>query len=186
MSLSVKIVIIVFWNSHLFKAKKLTLLPFFLYNQSVLERSFNMKYKKIVAWILFLFWVVLIFYFSSQTGSESSNLSKNIIENIFHGISIDKIIFLISLLRKLAHFSEYFILSFLLVHLILQYKKIGAKEITLVMFFCFLYASSDEFHQSFVPHRGPSFLDVLLDYSGSLLFILFYNFFQTLKLERDC
>ncbi len=32
--------------------------------------------------------------------------------------------------------------------------------------FVFLYACSDEFHQSFVPGRGPAFRDVLIDTSG--------------------
>lgn len=140
-----------------------------------------MKYKKAMAWFFFIFWLILIFYFSSQTGSESSHLSTGVLECVFKNISPSHKEIFTSLLRKLAHFSEYFILSFSLIHLFRQYGDIRGKEILSVMLFCFLYASSDEIHQLFVPNRGPSFLDVLLDYSGSLLCILIYNFFQSLK-----
>ena len=33
---------------------------------------------------------------------------------------------------------------------------------------CLLYAASDEIHQAFVPGRGPSVFDVLLDFCGAV------------------
>ncbi len=39
---------------------------------------------------------------------------------------------------------------------------------------CFCYALSDEFHQSFVPGRSPSGLDVLADVCGALLICLLW------------
>jgi VanZ family protein len=38
---------------------------------------------------------------------------------------------------------------------------------------CFLYASSDEIHQLFVPGRSGSFIDILLDTFGSSCAIVF-------------
>jgi VanZ family protein len=37
----------------------------------------------------------------------------------------------------------------------------------LAILFAALYAASDEFHQSFVPSRGPAVGDVLLDTEGA-------------------
>ena len=42
----------------------------------------------------------------------------------------------------------------------------------------FLYASSDEFHQSFVPNRTPLFTDVLIDTAGGTLGLLGLWFVQ--------
>lgn len=43
------------------------------------------------------------------------------------------------------------------------------KILTITIFFCILYAISDEFHQAFVPRRSVSALDVLMDGVGSVL-----------------
>jgi VanZ family protein len=37
------------------------------------------------------------------------------------------------------------------------------------LFTGFIYACTDEFHQYFIPGRGPSFRDVLVDTSGVVL-----------------
>ena len=40
------------------------------------------------------------------------------------------------------------------------------------MLICFVYACSDEWHQTFVPGRAGQFRDVLLDTAGSLTGLL--------------
>lgn len=139
-----------------------------------------MKYKKIIAWLLFVSWLILIFYFSNQPGSISSDLSNHVLKTILNNLAISNFNVLGSILRKLAHFSEYFILSFLTLNLVKQYKVISPYDFILVMFFCFFYASSDEFHQLFIENRTASFLDVLLDYSGSLLYLTIIGFKRNL------
>lgn len=139
-----------------------------------------MKYKKIIAWLLFVSWLILIFYFSNQPGSISSDLSNHVLKTILNNLAISNFNVLGGILRKLAHFSEYFILSFLTLNLVKQYKVISPYDFILVMFFCFFYASSDEFHQLFIENRTASFLDVLLDYSGSLLYLTIIGFKRNL------
>ena len=139
-----------------------------------------MKYKKVIAWLLFVSWLILIFYFSNQPGSISSDLSNNVLKTILNNLAISNFTVLAGILRKLAHFSEYFILSFLTLNLVKQYKVISPYDFILVMFFCFFYASSDEFHQLFIENRTASFLDVLLDYSGSLLYLTIIGFKRNL------
>ena len=139
-----------------------------------------MKYKKVIAWLLFVSWLILIFYFSNQPGSISSDLSNNVLKTILNNLAISNFTVLAGILRKLAHFSEYFILSFLTLNLVKQYKVVSPYDFVLVMFFCFFYASSDEFHQLFIENRMASFLDVLLDYSGSLLYLTIIGFKRNL------
>ena len=73
------------------------------------------------------------------------------------------------LIRKCAHFVEYFILSLL----VLRGIRAGRKETHLGWALVAVgivagYAALDEFHQSFVPGRGPAFADVLLDTAGGV------------------
>jgi VanZ family protein len=53
------------------------------------------------------------------------------------------------------------------------------------LLFVFLYASSDEFHQSFVPGRGPAFSDVLIDTAGGLTGIILYEWKQRVMERKN-
>lgn len=76
------------------------------------------------------------------------------------------------LLKKSAHITEYFILF------LFTYKalKPRVKRPYLIAFtYCFLYAASDEFHQSFVPGRHPSPLDVGFDTIGATASYMYHK-----------
>ena len=138
--------------------------------------------KKIVLWILVVFWMGLIFYFSSFNRIESTEQSQgflyktlgNVIEIIKPNISeVDKeelIIELDPIVRKIAHASEFFVLSILIYFLLKQYNIKKIYIITLLL--CFLYASSDEIHQLFVLNRSAQIIDVFIDTCGSLLSLI--------------
>jgi VanZ family protein len=71
------------------------------------------------------------------------------------------------IIRKCGHFTEYFILSLL----ILRGIRGGRREMRVAWIFAAIvlvasYASLDEFHQSFVPGRVPAVTDVLIDTTG--------------------
>ncbi|HEX3989520.1 MAG TPA: VanZ family protein [Verrucomicrobiae bacterium] len=74
-------------------------------------------------------------------------------------------------IRKCAHFTEYAILGTIawraFHHGGGQAAGNSSRSFRLAILFCALYASSDEFHQSFVPDRQPAVLDVMLDTSGA-------------------
>ena len=58
----------------------------------------------------------------------------------------------------------------------------------IVVFFCMVYGMSDEYHQSFIPGREPSFGDLLADTVGAALLAgawLKYNPFSTSKKNPD-
>jgi len=88
---------------------------------------------------LALAWAAIIFYLSSQPGSQV-------------GIPPPW--------DKLAHFGAYALLSLLLV-------KGGFSAPTAVIL-ASLYGAGDEWHQSFVPGRDASIGDVLADAAGAL------------------
>jgi VanZ family protein len=71
-------------------------------------------------------------------------------------------------LRKIAHASVYFILSILLMHSLRINNNI-TKKIILSILICFLYACSDEFHQTFVLGRTGQFIDVIIDTIGAMI-----------------
>ena len=73
-----------------------------------------MKNKRLIfAWLAFIFWIGLIFYMSNQPGDVSSKQSGVIIK-FFEviGINLNNNLeeFATFLVRKAAHFTEYFIL----------------------------------------------------------------------------
>ena len=124
--------------------------------------------KKRINILLVITWMILIFTMSSFNSTESSNQSNfivNIIANIFN---INNISILSLIIRKLAHFTEYFILGLLVYNLIYSNQK----KAYFAIIICVLYAISDEIHQLFVPGRSCQVLDVIIDSSGSLLGII--------------
>lgn len=126
-------------------------------------------------WFALLAWLIIIFLFSAQTGEQSSE-SSGLVEQLLSIFSfIPHEIFGIELqliIRKGAHFTEYFILYGLMFNVLIDYQPFK-KALTLAILFVFLYACTDEFHQSFVPGRACTFMDVLIDTSGGLLAMIF-------------
>lgn len=141
------------------------------------HKSFSKKNKKILSWILFIGWLLLIFFFSSQNGDTSGNLSNGIlamIEKITHIPLTSEVSSLI--IRKSAHFLEYCILGVLTLNLLYQYHKFTKKVIFFSLIFCLLYAISDEVHQLFILNRTGKVLDVGIDFLGAMLgnYLYFY------------
>ena len=133
--------------------------------------------------LLVLIWMIVIFSFSNQPAEESTKLSDGFINNtiikvyeIFNGeANIEKQEELISKfsypIRKMAHFTIYFILGILVFIFLNQYIE-NKTIIIFSLLICFIYACTDEFHQYFVVGRYCSFFDVLIDSTGSLIAIL--------------
>lgn len=122
-----------------------------------------------------IFIMVLIFFFSSQNGEQSSHTSgifTNIILFIFPFLEKSMVSLLI---RKGAHFTIFGCLGFSF------YKMWEEKKYLLPILCTFLYACSDEFHQSFTAARSCQFSDVLLDTCGAIVFI---SLFYILKKKR--
>ena len=117
-----------------------------------------------------LVWMSVIYWFSAQNGEQSGNLSEGLLSWIlswFH-ISIHTV------LRKLAHFSEYLILAVLIANVCAQWGMKGRKMVWIAVCASALYAGLDEWHQSFVGGRTPKLMDVGIDSLGALCGALLY------------
>lgn len=135
--------------------------------------------------ILTIIWMIVIFLFSSQNGNVSNMNNMYILDLLKKaGISLEYIVSYKTanfIIRKVAHFCEYFILGVLLIKTYDCYNFKRSETLSIVT--GFLYSCSDETHQYFVPGRGPSFRDVLIDTSGVLAGIIIILLIYKRKLK---
>lgn len=147
-----------------------------------------MKTKRIYPrWILVIVWMSLIFILSHQDASQSSQLSGGLLSaiiafltKIFRELNVNPEI-LHFLIRKGAHFSAYLILGLLTAYAM---EAKSRKEWIFTLLICIAYASSDEYHQTFIPGRSGEIRDVLIDSSGSFAGITAYRILQNLSQRR--
>ncbi len=116
---------------------------------------------------------------SSFNASESGSQSNIIVNLILRFIKIDNISLLSVIVRKTAHFIEYFVLGILSLNCIKNYTK--NKIVIMSLIFCIICASLDEFHQVFVPGRAGALKDVLIDSLGALSGIILFYYFKIKK-----
>lgn len=124
--------------------------------------------------------MIMVFFFSSQSGSASSSVSGRFLFLLTWIMSESQASFLI---RKGAHFSIYLALGFCLFGAFFPQPlsseplrktaesrafSIRPKSALACAVECaFLYACSDEWHQTFSDSRSGQFSDVLLDTAGA-------------------
>lgn len=142
------------------------------------------------SWWPALLWAVVISAFS--TGAFTAEHTSRIIIPILHwflpGADPETLAMLHGLIRKSAHFVEYFILSLL----VLRGIRAGRKENRIGWAIVAVgivagYAALDEFHQSFVPGRTAAVADVLLDTGGGVaaqLVAALVMFWRDVRAER--
>lgn len=143
-----------------------------------------MKNKRVIIdWGLLIAWMLLIFLMSNQQGEVSSKQSDLVIK-VFSLIGIDLNSYLGAvatfIVRKAAHFTEYFILYCFSIRVLKQYIEIKRARIY-CLFIVLGYAITDEVHQYFVPGREMALRDVLIDFSGGVFGYLVNYFIYNLK-----
>ncbi|TCP25988.1 VanZ like protein [Scopulibacillus darangshiensis] len=88
-------------------------------------------------------------------------------------------------IRKAGHITEYAVLTFLLVNTLLSTALARKLSYSIGFITAFLFAGSDEWHQSFVPDRTGHLIDVVtFDLSGILLGILAVWVFKLILKKR--
>ena len=134
---------------------------------------------KVIRFILVLLLLVtfgMIFNFSNQDSDKSGSTSQKLTEAITRDIKaiqelnkdekakvIDQIE---NIIRKIAHFSLYALVGFLLMSLLITYNINEKNKIISTVTIGAIYAISDEFHQSFISGRSGQVSDVFLDTLG--------------------
>lgn len=129
--------------------------------------------RKYLPIFLLVLQCTIIFFFSAQPATESSEVSQGLLQKILGIIPATKMLsgaklnFAEHILRKTAHFSLYSLLG-VYAYLSASSFKISKKIIS-SLGFCLVYAVSDEIHQMFSPGRSCQISDVILDFAGSMV-----------------
>lgn len=119
----------------------------------------------------------VIYRFSAATAAESTVQSDSVVSRVIKaatvlfGISADSTALWNTefVVRKLAHFTIFFILGFLLTMLSQTDKRVSLRKCAARALLCGLFgAAFDEWHQCFVPGRSAEVRDVCIDFLGVL------------------
>jgi len=136
-------------------------------------------------WIPVILWAGLIFHFSTESFSFSNTegFFSAWLGWLWPGFAPADLAQFHPLLRKGGHWFEYFILAILL----MRAQRSGnesefamptiARTLALVL----AYAASDEYHQSWVPERTASAVDVAIDTFGGVCGV----FWMSLRRKRS-
>lgn len=142
-----------------------------------------MKNKKIniiriILIILLFITFARIFSFSNQNGVQSSGVSRKVTKILTNNIKKvqamskeEKEIFMNNaekIIRKLAHFSIYTVVGFLMMALMSTYNAKTIIRVSISFGMGVIYAISDEIHQYFIPGRSGRAFDVIIDSFGVL------------------
>lgn len=145
-------------------------------------KKFDKKTQiKILKIILIVAWMLIVFSFSNQGGTKSSNTSRKVTVTVVQIISdkpieeneqliekVDKVI------RKLAHYTIYTIGGFLIMNYAYTTDRSKKEKILYSMAFGAGYAVTDELHQFFVAGRSARIFDIGIDTLGVATGILIY------------
>ncbi len=150
-----------------------------------------MRSKRIIYIFFTILCMIVIFAFSSKNSTTSNNTSKSLINKIIivyekaFNKEVDNELIIAKLnypIRKLAHYSIYFLLGILVYNVIFYTSSKYKGAIALLI--CFLYALFDEIHQLYVSGRTGQFKDTLIDTLGALTAILLFSYLYSKTLKN--
>lgn len=132
-----------------------------------------------------LVWLIVMFLFSTDafSSNETSKIIVPILKFFFPGLSAAQLDIGHAVIRKLAHITEYFILT------IFTYRSIRLDQPDLAqaklktITFVVLAASFDEIHQVFTAFRGPSPVDVGYDCLGAVWALWLITTYESWRLR---
>jgi len=122
-------------------------------------------------WWPALAWAVVISGFSTSvfTAEHTSRVIIPILHWMFPHAATQTLARVHHIIRKCGHFTEYFILSLLILRGIRGERRQTHLRWALVAIIVVAgYASLDELHKAFVPGRTAAVTDVLLDTTGGI------------------
>ena len=138
-----------------------------------------MKVLRVIAIGFTVFWMVLIFRFSAETGIESHEISDQVTllfckvvhrftgRDLVMSLTAHQYAVLELCFRKMAHMGIYCMLSFSTMLVLFTFPLGMVFRMLASLIFCVVYACSDEFHQLLVEGRSPRALDVMIDSAGA-------------------
>jgi VanZ family protein len=137
-------------------------------------------------WLPLLIWMVVIFSASADANSteHTSRFLEPFLRWLNPNISLEAIDSVRWLVRKAAHITEYAILAWLAWRAVRRPRRHDARPWSwapagIALAIVILYAATDEFHQTFVPNRTGSWIDVCIDTVGGILGLMAVRLWQT-------
>jgi VanZ family protein len=127
--------------------------------------------KHWIWWVLVILWCTQIFYFTALPVYNDEHTRGFLVKLLTDVFPKDSIVISVIdyLIRKAAHVTVFGILA-VLFKTALHIER--PKGYLFAWFLTAFYASTDEWHQSFVPGRTSSVYDVMIDSMGALVFLL--------------
>ena len=135
-----------------------------------------MKFNK---WLIIIF-ILTIFiwsqsFLSGELSSQESGFITMQLVKILNFVQIDvNIDQLHIVIRKLAHFTEYFILSMFWLIYLIKSKIINIKNIIYILLIILMTAIIDEAIQLLHDDRSSSLIDVVIDFGGAIIGIVVF------------
>jgi VanZ family protein len=128
--------------------------------------------KQIWQWAPAVLWAMVIWHFSTAGFSsvQTAGFLLPLLHKLLPFASEATLETIHHLIRKSGHVFEYFVFSLLLLRAVgVMRNGWKLKAAMLALAIAAVYSGIDEFHQSFVPGRGPSVWDSLLDTAAATL-----------------
>jgi len=151
---------------------------------------------RVVNIVLLVISMLTIFLFSSENGNSSDKTSETVGVKVVETVEkvtkkeVDEVKITdmvknnMKIIRKGAHFIEYFILGYLLINIFKDYNRVTYKYILLSIVIACFYACGDEVHQLFVVGRTARAFDVIIDTIGAGVGALCYYGIYTYILRK--
>ncbi|MBR4556218.1 MAG: VanZ family protein [Clostridiales bacterium] len=172
-------------------------------SENLKEKNFkeiSVKYVFLagIFWILTLSWIVVIFLLSADTATQSSNLSRTVLQFINELFNME--VQDDAILRVCAHASEFALLTVFSYLALSSTNKISVKtsyaespvkllrsdnemNIIFTLWFTIINAIFDEYHQLFIDGRDGSIVDVLIDLIGIILVLIIVRIIFTIYMK---
>ena len=149
--------------------------------------------KKLITVLLITIWMILIYSLSNMDSYHSNKISKKSIskaieiteKNTSKETQYKKVKTLNYPIRKITHMFLYFILSILIISLLSNIQNNKYLSIIITLGICLIYASLDEYHQTFIVGRTGQIKDVIIDMIGSIIGCFLYRIY-TKKRVIEC
>ena len=144
-----------------------------------------MKRLVIEYWTPLILWLVVIFYFSTDSfaAGETSRIIVPLLRFFFPSLAPQELDFWHGVIRKFGHISEYFVLA------VFTYRSLKQEPVNITqaklrtLSFVVLAASFDELHQRFTFFRTASPIDVGYDCFGAVSALWLITAYETWRLR---
>ena len=126
--------------------------------------------RTVARWAPVVAWAAVIFTASTGwfAGSRTESVVVPILAWLLPDASMETLLTLHAVIRKLGHFSEYFVLGVLIARALRDQRGWRLHHALMAIALASTYAVTDELHQRFVPGRTAAAGDVGIDTLGAV------------------